>query len=201
MRHLKCSLCLLALSTESLGYTVLTGLKARVGLALSSKKKSYSPFCQKLSFVFPKNFTPYWAPKDVKSFSIIAEFFASVKQVWLSWVSIRSLQHNYSTQTLSSNSLHVAGKSQVMKHMTENPPQMVSKLNLTLQKKRLFVSVIPIEKARSHRSHEIRPSPVIFRLASNAFPGRSVGLKKKTKTKSQEVSEEEALVPQDDFKS
>ena len=83
MRHLKCSLCLLALTTESLGYTVLTGLKARVWLALSSKKKlpSVSP---KSTFFFLKNFTPYWAPKDVKSFSIIEEFFAMVKQVLLS---------------------------------------------------------------------------------------------------------------------
>ena len=102
MRHLKCSLCLLALPTESLGYTVLTGLKARVWLALSSKKKlpSVSP---KINLFFPKNFTPYWAPKDVKSFSIKEEFFGRVKEVLLSWVSVqmckKSSEHNYSTQT------------------------------------------------------------------------------------------------------
>ena len=42
-----------------------------------------------------------------------------------------------------------------------------------------------------------------FRLASNAFPdiwsvGRRSDWKKKSKKKSQEVSEQEALVPQDD---
>ena len=65
----------------------------------------------------------------------------------------RNYQHNYTTQTLSSNSSHVAGISQVMKHMTQNHPQMVSitKLYLTLQKKLLFISVLPIKKTRSYR--------------------------------------------------
>ena len=68
----------------------------------------------------------------------------------------RNYQRNYSTQTfrtLSSNSSHVAGISQVIKHIAENRPQMISisKLYLTLRKKLLFVSVLPIEKARSHR--------------------------------------------------
>ena len=45
-----------------------------------------------------------------------------------------------------------------------------------------------------------------FRLALNAFPaiwsvGRIEKKKKKTKKKSQEVSEKEALVPQDDVRS
>ena len=122
------------------------------------KEKIYRPFRQKSNFVFPKNFTPYWAPKDVKSFSIIEEFFARVKQVLLPRVSIQRCkklwEHNYSTQTLSSNSSHVAGISQVMKYITINRPQMVSitKLYLTLRKKLFFVSVVlPIEKARSHR--------------------------------------------------
>ena len=52
----------------------------------------------------------------------------------------------------------------------------------------------------------IRPSPFLFRLESNAFPDiGSVGrIEKKTlkkKKKSPEVSEYEALVPQDDVKS
>ena len=122
------------------------------------KEKSYRPFRQKSNFVFPKIFSPYWAPKDVKSFSIIEEFFATVKQVLLPRVSIQRCkklwEHNYSTQTLSSNSSHVAGISQVMKYITINRPQMVSitKLYLTLRKKLFFVSVVlPIEKARSHR--------------------------------------------------
>ena len=40
-----------------------------------------------------------------------------------------------------------------MKHITKNRPQMVSitKLYLILRKKLLFVSVLPIEKARSYR--------------------------------------------------
>ena len=46
--------------------------------------------------------------------------------------------------------------------------------------------------------------PLFFRLASNAFPdigsaGR-IEKKKKLEKKSQEVSEQEALVPQDDVK-
>ena len=121
------------------------------------KDKSDRPFRQKSNFVFPKNFTPYWALKDVKSFSIIEKFFARVKQVLLSPVSIQGCkklsEYNHSTQTLSSNSSHVAGISQVMKHIKINRPQMVSitKLYLTLRKKLFFVSVVlPIEKARSH---------------------------------------------------
>ena len=88
---------------------------------------------------------------------MIVEFFARVKQVLLSRVSIQRCkklsEHNYSTQTLSSHSSHVAGISLVMKHITINRPQMVSitKLYLTLRKKLFFVSVVlPIEKARSH---------------------------------------------------
>ena len=47
------AICLLALPKESLAYTVLTG----VCLALSlQRKKSYSPFRQKSSFVSPRNF-------------------------------------------------------------------------------------------------------------------------------------------------
>ena len=45
------------------------------------KEKSCRPFRQKSTFVFPKNFTSYWAPKDVTSFAIKEEFFARVKQV------------------------------------------------------------------------------------------------------------------------
>ena len=53
-------------------------------------------------------------------------------------------------------------------------------------------------------SKNLRPSPFFFRLASNAFPdigsaGR-IEKKKKLEKKSQEVSEQEALVPQDDVK-
>ena len=50
-------------------------------LALSSKtKKSYCLFGQNSSFVSPKTLTPYWAPKDVKSSSIIEECFARVNK-------------------------------------------------------------------------------------------------------------------------
>ena len=67
-------------------------------------------------------------------------------------LSKKNYQHNYTTETLSSNSSQVAGISQVMKHIMKNRPQMVSitKLYLTLRKKLLFVSVLPIEKARSY---------------------------------------------------
>ena len=44
------------------------------------RQKSYSLFGQKLSFVPPKNLTLYWAPKDVKSSSIIEECFAIVNK-------------------------------------------------------------------------------------------------------------------------
>ena len=74
MRHIKCSLCLLVLPKESLGYTVLTGLKARVSLALSSKKKDTVRFAKNQA-LFSLHFTPYSAPKDVKSFHTIEEFF------------------------------------------------------------------------------------------------------------------------------
>ena len=137
---------------------VFAGLKAHVSLALSSKKKATVRFAKNQTLFPLKNFTPYWAPKDVESFSIIEEFFARVKQVLLPRVSIQRCkklwEHNYSTQTLSSNSSHVAGIRQVMKHITINRPQMVliTKLYLTLRKKLFFVSVVlPIEKARSHR--------------------------------------------------
>ena len=67
--------------------------------------------------------------------------------------SARNYQHNYIAQTLSCNSLRIAGISQVMKHIMKNHPQMVSitKLYLILRKKLLFVSMLPIEKARSYR--------------------------------------------------
>ena len=77
------SLCSLALPKESLGYTVLTGLKACVWLALSSRKKDTVRFAKNQA-LFSLNFAPYVAPKDVKSFHTIKEFFARVKQVWLS---------------------------------------------------------------------------------------------------------------------
>ena len=64
-----------------MGYTVLTGPKARVWLALSSKKKATVRFAKNQA-LFSLNVTPYFAPKDVKNFSIIEEFFARVKQVW-----------------------------------------------------------------------------------------------------------------------
>ena len=83
MRHLKCSLCLLALPKESLGYTVLTGPKAPVWLALSPKKKATVRFVKNQA-LFSLNVTPYFALKDVKNFSIIEEFSARVKHVWLS---------------------------------------------------------------------------------------------------------------------
>ena len=62
---------------------MLTGPKARVWLALSSKKKATVRFAKNQA-LFSLNVTPYFAPKDVKNFSIIEEFFARVKQVWLS---------------------------------------------------------------------------------------------------------------------
>ena len=83
MRHLKCSLCLLALPKESLGYTVLTGPKARVWLALYSEKKGTVRFAKNQA-LFSLNVTPYFSPEDSKNFFIIIEFFARVKQVWLS---------------------------------------------------------------------------------------------------------------------
>ena len=116
VRYLKYSLCLFAVTTDSLGYTAVMGAQPKVqpisdicklyqqnnwvtmysrglkpvfGSRSLHTKRSYSPFRQKSSFVVPKNFTPCWAPIDVRSFSIIEEVFARVKQVWLSWVSIQ----------------------------------------------------------------------------------------------------------------
>ena len=88
VRHLKCSLCLLCLFKQSLGYTVLTGPKARVWLALYSEKKGTVRFAKNQA-LFSLNVTPYFSPADSKNFFIIIEFFARVKQVWLSWVSIQ----------------------------------------------------------------------------------------------------------------
>ena len=74
VRHLKCSLCLLALPKESPAYIVRAFLPRSL-----QRKKSYSPIHQKSSFVFPKTLTLYWAPKDFKSSSIIGEcLFARV---------------------------------------------------------------------------------------------------------------------------
>ena len=39
--------------------------------------------------LFSLNVTPYFAPKDVKNFSVTEDCFARVKKVWLSWVSIQ----------------------------------------------------------------------------------------------------------------
>ena len=76
-------------------------------------------------------------------------------------ISVSNYKHNYSTQTLSSNSSLVAEIScQVMKHNNEleNRPQMVSisKLYLNLQKKLLFVTLSPIEKVTSHHIRYIK---------------------------------------------
>ena len=66
----------------------------------------------------------------------------------------RNYQHNYIAHKHCKlpNSSHIAGISQVMKHITKTRPQMVSitKLYFFLQKKLLFVSVLPIEKVRSY---------------------------------------------------
>ena len=116
--HLKCSLCLLPLPKESLGYTVLTD----VCLALSSKKKSYSLFRQKSRLVSPKNLTPYWAPKDVKSSFIHQKCFARFNKFGLhefQCKGAKTYRHNYSIQTLSSNSWHVAWINQVNKAYDE----------------------------------------------------------------------------------
>ena len=94
---------------ESLGYTVLTG----VCLAHSSKKKSYIPIHQKSSFVFPKNLTLYWAPKKEQEQENKFGFHG------FQYKGAVNYQHNYRTQTLSSNSLHVAGTSQVNKAYNE----------------------------------------------------------------------------------
>ena len=134
---LKCSLCLLPLPKESPGYTVLTD----VCLALSSKKKSYSLFRQRSRFVSPKNFTPYWAPKDVKSSSISDECFARFNKFGLHEFhckDAKTYRHNYSTQTLSSNSWHVAWISQVNKAYDEHQMVSISKLYLTLRKKLIY---------------------------------------------------------------
>ena len=80
-----------------------------VCLALSSKKKIYS-VSPKIKLFFLKILKPYWAPKNVKRSSIIEEYFARVDTK-----GIKNYQHNYSTQTLSSTSWHVAGISQVNK--------------------------------------------------------------------------------------
>ena len=75
-----------SLPKESLSYTVLTGPKALVWLSLSSRKKVTVRFAKNQA-LFSLNVTPYmFCPKRrlLKNFSIIEEFFARVKQVWLS---------------------------------------------------------------------------------------------------------------------
>ena len=72
-----------SLPKESLSYTVLTGPKACVWLALSTKKKATVRFAKNKVFFFSKCYT-ICCQKDVKHFSIIEQFFARVKQVWLS---------------------------------------------------------------------------------------------------------------------
>ena len=68
---------------------------------------------------FPKNLTLYWAPKDFKSSSIIGGFFFTGVNKFgfheFQYKGALNYQHNYSTQTLSSNSWYVAGISQVNK--------------------------------------------------------------------------------------
>ena len=94
--HLKCSLCLLALPKESLAYTVFTD----VCLALSSKKEKLQSVSPKIKLCFPKKLPPYWAPKDVKSSSIIEEFFVRVKKFGLhefQYKGAKTYKHNYST--------------------------------------------------------------------------------------------------------
>ena len=64
---------------------------------LNCKYPGESHTVYKNQALFSLNVTPYFAPKDVKNFSIIEEFFARVKQVWLSWVPIqrcKALQEN-----------------------------------------------------------------------------------------------------------
>ena len=81
--HLKCCLFLLALPKESLGYIVLSGPRAYVWIALSLKKKGTVRLAKNQA-LFSLNVTPYFAPKDVKNFSVIEDCFARVKKVWLS---------------------------------------------------------------------------------------------------------------------
>ena len=101
MCHLKCSLCLLALPKESLGYTApmgvppkvqpmfvsstlrITGLHCtdgRLPRALFKERKAIACLAKNQALFPPKKLTPYWAPKGVKSSSIIEEFFARVKK-------------------------------------------------------------------------------------------------------------------------
>ena len=62
----------------------------------------------------------------------------------------------------------------------------------------LFVILIKLKTKNNNK----KAIPVFFfRLPSNAFPDIGSDWKKKPKKKSQEVSEYQALVPQDDVKS
>ena len=56
---------------------------------LNCKYPGESHTVYKNQVLFSLNVTPYFAPKDVKNFSIIEECFARVKKVWLSWVLIQ----------------------------------------------------------------------------------------------------------------
>ena len=115
MCQLKCSLCLLALPKESLGYCT----HGRLPRALFKEEKAIFRFTKNQALFFPKNLTLYWAPKDFKSSSIIGGFFFTGVNKFgfheFQYKGALNYQHNYSTQTLSSNSWYVAGISQVNK--------------------------------------------------------------------------------------
>ena len=56
---------------------------------LNCKYPGESHTVYKNQALFSLNVTPYFAPKDVKNFSVIEDCFARVKKVWLSWVWIQ----------------------------------------------------------------------------------------------------------------
>ena len=76
---------MLALPKESLDYTAPMGVSPKVQPIFVSSKESlgYTEKKPKSSFASSKNLTPYLAPKDVKSSSIIEECFARVNKFGL----------------------------------------------------------------------------------------------------------------------
>ena len=77
------------------------------------RKKSYIPIHQKSSVVFPKNLALYWAEKKEQEQENKFGFHG------FQYKGAVNYQHNYWTQTLSSNSWNAAGTSHV-KHKSYN---------------------------------------------------------------------------------
>ena len=68
----------------------------------------------------------------------------------------KNYQHNYTPETLSSNSSQVAGISQVMKHIMKNRPQMVYLMVILNFAKETIVCIRVTHRKSEELSHDIR---------------------------------------------